>query len=996
MRVSGAIPAVSVQPNELKMRSSGSGAHGHHSLGNSFVRVGGGGACATCGKALQAFVKVRACRFCDTVVHRKCAADCPPTCAAASLQHADEVSPVDSAGTVTVPARSLRGFVEVTPPGFGRALERVFAVLGRDAVWCFLRDPGREAVAPLRCISLPGAAAQVRGSQVSVAVDGSATWRLELPDAATAEQWCAAVQDSAQAASARLFSPADWTSAPLVPGRVLDPAPSDRPLLERVMAGDPTIAMERSVINADRVTAPLTLCISSSKAPAAGAAGRSLFVSVHVLAGGQVVCHPCGTSAAPAAADGSVAWNEWMIAADSVAQLHGSIVLLFVLHGGEEVLHAHVPLCDEGGQIVFGMRTLYWWKGEVSTFQFSIGKPGALEECGSLQVWFGPAVMPPAPVVYFSSHLLELLTDPWPVLEYDEPADPFTVSAAPVSAAHSSHSLAAPPSQGRGLRRSRIVSTEEEFSPLLVPSIEEVVLRWATRDATDPVSVCKALLACDYADPEQREGAVQFCRLAEASGTRLPRYLAQVLLLHVQRSTYVRAYALRQAFAWNSSLALVSSSLLSVLTFCPHDANGSAVQLLRAMCAPRRIAFSEEVSSRFWGFHALAQQTHCMAPRFALLLQLYLAGLPKALATTVARHGAFSNAINELSRDPARRKVPLAELVKEPRHLAVLGMGPHELPIGPAQLGPLDLEHSKALPSNAAPLLLRFPVLGSTEIRSVIWKAGDDLTTDELVVTLGEAMNMVWKSSGCEARVVSYRVKPTGLRVGAIEMVPGCTSLGKIQGNWKGALFKKSVIVDWLAAQPGNKDNWEAVRTRFAHTLAGAVVFEYIMGLGDRHCDNLLLKPEGDIFHIDFGCSFGRDFGVAQGEDARAKKRRVADLNHFCFPETPFTLTSQMTEVLGTHFDSFVDMVVRAFVEVRRQRNFFVAQVMGALGGRLPHVHRVSDVRVVYDAMMPQLLQPEAERIFRELVRAALDTKQTQVNDALHTFYMQNFYRPPV
>jgi hypothetical protein len=103
-----------------------------------------------------------------------------------------------------------------------------------------------------------------------------------------------------------------------------------------------------------------------------------------------------------------------------------------------------------------------------------------------------------------------------------------------------------------------------------------------------------------------------------------------------------------------------------------------------------------------------------------------------------------------------------------------------------------------------------------------------------------------------------------------------------------------------------------------------------------------------------------------------------------------------MTDVLGTHFDNFVDTAVRAFVEVRRHRGFFVALVMAALGGRLPHVHKVSDVRVVYDALMPSLLQTEAERIFRDLVRAALDTRQTQLNDALHTFYMQNFYRPPV
>jgi hypothetical protein len=74
----------------------------------------------------------------------------------------------------------------------------------------------------------------------------------------------------------------------------------------------------------------------------------------------------------------------------------------------------------------------------------------------------------------------------------------------------------------------------------------------------------------------------------------------------------------------------------------------------------------------------------------------------------------------------------------------------------------------------------------------------------------------------------------------------------------KGALRTNS-IVDWLKQQQSpNTQHYTTQQSRFARTLAGAVVLDHVLGVGDRHSDNILMQPDGTIFHIDFGCVFGK------------------------------------------------------------------------------------------------------------------------------------------
>ena len=47
--------------------------------------------------------------------------------------------------------------------------------------------------------------------------------------------------------------------------------------------------------------------------------------------------------------------------------------------------------------------------------------------------------------------------------------------------------------------------------------------------------------------------------------------------------------------------------------------------------------------------------------------------------------------------------------------------------------------------------------------------------------------------------------------------------------------------------------------TRYCLTAAAMTVLSYVLGVGDRHLDNIVLTREGHLMHVDFGFVLGQD-----------------------------------------------------------------------------------------------------------------------------------------
>lgn len=90
------------------------------------------------------------------------------------------------------------------------------------------------------------------------------------------------------------------------------------------------------------------------------------------------------------------------------------------------------------------------------------------------------------------------------------------------------------------------------------------------------------------------------------------------------------------------------------------------------------------------------------------------------------------------------------------------------------------------------------------------------------------------------------------------------------------------IFSDWFRERFTTPHNWYQARSSYIRTTAVMSIVGYILGLGDRHGENILFDAaNGDIVHVDFNCLFNK------GE-------------LFEIPEVvPFRLTHNMVHAMG-------------------------------------------------------------------------------------------------
>jgi phosphatidylinositol-4,5-bisphosphate 3-kinase len=272
------------------------------------------------------------------------------------------------------------------------------------------------------------------------------------------------------------------------------------------------------------------------------------------------------------------------------------------------------------------------------------------------------------------------------------------------------------------------------------------------------------------------------------------------------------------------------------------------------------------------------------------------------------------------------------------------------------------------------------------EVVRVLFKAGDDLRQDQLTLQVLRVMDQVWSESGLDLSMRAYGCVSTGDELGMLEVVTNSETIAgivasRVTAQAKGfgrklraalSAYREDTLLSWLEEQPGNSEHMDEVLDRFARSCAAYCVATYVMGIGDRHNDNVMMTRDGCFFHIDFGHFLG-NFKVKLGY-----KREKA----------PFIFTPSMAYVLGGHgsklYKHFEDLCCEAYNVLRKHAELFITLFALMKSCGLPELRSDKDITWLLEHLNLEMTDAEADAHFREQIDIARKTRTTQFNDACH------------
>ncbi|XP_044740509.1 phosphatidylinositol 3-kinase catalytic subunit type 3 isoform X2 [Chrysoperla carnea] len=248
-----------------------------------------------------------------------------------------------------------------------------------------------------------------------------------------------------------------------------------------------------------------------------------------------------------------------------------------------------------------------------------------------------------------------------------------------------------------------------------------------------------------------------------------------------------------------------------------------------------------------------------------------------------------------------------------------------------------------------------------------IFKHGDDLRQDQLILQMITLMDKLLRMENLDLKLTPYRVLATSTKHGFLQYIESKTVAEVL--NTEGSIqnfFRKH-----HPSETGPYGIAPEVMDTYVRSVAGYCVITYLLGVGDRHLDNLLLTKNGKLFHIDFGYILGRD------------------------PKPlppPMKLSKEMVEAMGgpqsEHYQEFRKQCYTAFLHLRRHSNLMLNLFSLMVDASVPDIALEPDkaVRKVQDKLRLDLGDEEAILYLQSLLDMSVTAVMAVLVEHIHKF----------
>ncbi|XP_072329180.1 phosphatidylinositol 4,5-bisphosphate 3-kinase catalytic subunit gamma isoform isoform X2 [Scyliorhinus torazame] len=390
--------------------------------------------------------------------------------------------------------------------------------------------------------------------------------------------------------------------------------------------------------------------------------------------------------------------------------------------------------------------------------------------------------------------------------------------------------------------------------------------------------------------------------------------------------------------------------LIQALKFEPYHDSALARFLIRCALRSKRIGHFF-----FWYLRCEVTGSPYFCDRFAVILEAYLMGCGQSVLEGLHKQVQLVNSLSHVATEikkiiPEKSDLPpnATSMVQEMLRNAELPqdfLAPYDPRI---KAGSILIDRCKIMASKKKPLWLEFTceAPNGTQLQPVgiIFKHGDDLRQDMLIIQTLVIMDSIWQENSLDLNLIPYGCIATGYNIGMIEVVRDATTIATVQRSKGGntGAFKNDALCDWLKSKMQVEELYYQAMDTFVTSCAGYCVATYVLGIGDRHNDNIMITEQGNLFHIDFGHILGntkRILGVS--------RERV-----------PFVLTPDFLFIMGRvnrrpslYFQRFKDICIQAYMSLRSHSKLLVTLFSLMMLTGIPELSCMKDILYLQEAL---------------------------------------------